>query len=164
LKAEGKWAEARKLNGEIQKRIRRDKEIYLKEKRRAIEEHNKKGRTRDLYQQIRDITRKPKIQIGTIQSRTGIDQIEKDKIIERWEEYTEELYKKNARTHTYFREIEYTQEPSVVQSEVRKALQDIAGKKATGVDDLSIELIKEAGEPAVTALTVLCQQIWESKK
>jgi hypothetical protein len=47
-----------------------------------------------------------------------------------------------------------------MESEVRKALQGIAGRKAMGVDSLPIELIKAAGEPAITALTALCHQIW----
>jgi hypothetical protein len=49
-----------------------------------------------------------------------------------------------------------------MESEVRKALQGIAGRKAMGVDNLLIELIKAAGEPAIMALTALCQQIWSS--
>ena len=51
-----------------------------------LEEHNKKGRTRDLYQQIREIAGKPKINAGMIQSRAGIDYTEKDKIIRTWKE------------------------------------------------------------------------------
>jgi hypothetical protein len=49
-----------------------------------------------------------------------------------------------------------------MKSEIRKALREIAGNKATGVDELPIELIKAAGEATITALTALCQQIWES--
>jgi hypothetical protein len=100
MKTEGNWAQVRKLNGEIQKRIRKDKENYLKEKCKMLKEHNKRGRTRDLYQQIREITGNPKINTGSIQSRAGIDYIEKDKIIRRWKEYTEELYKKDTKTNT----------------------------------------------------------------
>jgi hypothetical protein len=81
MKTEGNWADVRKLNGEIQKRIRRDMENYLKEKCKVLEEHNKRCRTRDLYQQTREIMGKPKINTGSIQRRAGIDYIEKDKII-----------------------------------------------------------------------------------
>ena len=56
-----------------------------------LEEHNKKGRTRELYQQLREITGKPKTNTGTIISKTGVENIEKDNIIRRWKEYTEEL-------------------------------------------------------------------------
>jgi hypothetical protein len=61
-----------------------------KKKIQVLEQHNKEGRTRDRHQQIREITGKPKINAGTIQSRAGIDCIEKGKVIRRWKEYTEE--------------------------------------------------------------------------
>ena len=120
------------------------------------------GRTRELHQQIREITGKPKINIGLLKSRAEIDYIEKDKIIRRWKEYTEDLYKKDPNTSIDFHGQAYTQEPLVTKSEVRKALQEITGNKATGVDELPVELIKAAGEVAITALTALCQQIWKS--
>jgi hypothetical protein len=162
MKMEGKWDETRKFNGEIQKRIRKDKEKYLQAKYRVLEELNRKGRTRELYQQIREITRKPKTNTGKIKIRTEVDYFEKDNIIRRWKEYTEELYKKDPIIATEFKEKAHIQEPLVMKSEVRKALQEITGNKATGVDELLIELIKAAGEAAITALTALCQQIWTS--
>jgi hypothetical protein len=113
----GNWVEVRTLNGEIQ-RIRKDKENYLKLKCHLLEEHNKKGRTRDLHQQIREITGKPKINACMIQSRAGIDYIEKDKIIRRWKEYTEELYKEDPNTTIEFQEKMYIQEPLVMRSKV----------------------------------------------
>jgi len=66
-----KWVEVRKLNGQTQRRIRTDMEIYLKKKCQVLEEHNKKGRKRDLHQQIREINGKPKINAGTIQIQQG---------------------------------------------------------------------------------------------
>ena len=86
MKMKGNWFEVRKQNGQIQTRISKDKENYIKKKCQVLEEHNKKGRTRDLHQQIREITGKPKINAGTIQNRAGIDYIEKDKIIRRQRE------------------------------------------------------------------------------
>jgi len=62
MKIEENWVTVRKLNGEIQKRIRRDMENYPRNKCRALEEHNEKGITRELHQQITEITGKPKIQ------------------------------------------------------------------------------------------------------
>ena len=127
-----------------------------------LEEHNKKGRTRGLHQQIREITGKPKIYTGTLKSRAGIDYTEKDKIIRRWKEYTEDLYIQDPNTSIDFQEKAYTQEPLVMKSEVRKALREITGNKATSIDELPIELIKAASEAAIRALTALCQQIWKS--
>jgi len=74
MKMEGNSERVRKLNGEIQKRIRKDKENYLK--RRELEEHSKKGRTKELHQHIREIRGKPKRNTGMLKSRTGIDYIE----------------------------------------------------------------------------------------
>jgi hypothetical protein len=56
----------------------------------------------------------------------------------------------------------YTQEPLVMGSEVQKALWEVTGNKAVGIDELPIELIKAAGKAAITTLTALCQQIWKS--
>jgi hypothetical protein len=68
----------------------------------VLEEHNKKDRTEDRHQQIREITGQPKINAGTIQSRAGIEYIVKGKIIRRWKEYTEELHKENPNTSIEF--------------------------------------------------------------
>jgi lipocalin len=124
MKMKGKWVEVRKLNGEIQRGIRKDKNNYLKKKCQVLEEHNKKGRTRDLHQQTIERTGKPKINAGMIQSRAGIDYIERDKIIRRWKEYKEELYKEDPNTSIMLKEKTYTQEPLVIRSEVRKALRE----------------------------------------
>ena len=107
-KMEGNWVEVRKLNGDIQKRIRKDKENYLKEKCRVLEEYDKKGRTRELHQQIREITGKPKINTGTLKSRARIDYAEKDRIIRKWKEYTEDLYKQDPNTSIDCQEKAYT--------------------------------------------------------
>jgi hypothetical protein len=62
----------------------------------------------------------------------------------------------------HFQDQTYTQEPMVMKCEVRKALREITGNKAASADELPVELIKAAGEAAITGLTALCQQIWES--
>jgi hypothetical protein len=103
---------------------------------------------------------KPKRNTGTIQSSAGIDHNKKEKIIRIWKEYTEELHKKDTKTYTEVQEKAYTKEPPVMKSEFRKALRGTARHKATGTDELQIELMKAAGKAAITALTTLCQQMW----
>ena len=61
-----------------------------------------------------------------------------------------------------FQEKMYTQEPLVMRRKVRKALWEVTGNKASGIDELPIELIKAAGKAAITVLTALCQQICKS--
>jgi len=128
MKMEGNSEGAKKLNGEIQKRIRKDKENYLREKCRELEDNSTKGRTKELHQQIREICGNPKINTGTLKSRTGKDYIEKDKIIRRWKEYTEDLYKEDLNTSMHFQEQTHTQEPMVMKCEVRKSLLEITGE------------------------------------
>jgi GGDEF domain-containing protein len=65
----------------------------------VLEEHSKKVE-QETYQQIRELTRKPKINTGTIQISAGIEHSEKDKINRRWKEYTEVLYKMDTKTYT----------------------------------------------------------------
>ena len=91
------------------------------------------------------------------------DEIEKDRLIKRWTEYTEELYMNDPEMEREFVEMPYQDEPTVIRCEMEKALKDTAGRKAIGVDDLPIELLKEAGEEAIDVLTALCQKIWETK-
>jgi hypothetical protein len=131
----------------------------LQDKFWVLEEHQRKARTRDIYQQIREITGKPKTNIGAIRSKTGVKHIEKGNIIKSWKEYAEELYQRDTNVATSFQEITYQQKPLVMESKARKALQGIEGRKARGVDNLPIELIIAVGEPAIMALTTLCQQI-----
>jgi lipocalin len=108
MTTKGNWVKIRKLNGEIQRGIRKDKKNYLKKKCHVLEQHNKEGRIGDQNQQIREITGKPKINAGKIQSRAGIDYIEKGKVIRKWKEYTEELHKDNPNTSIEFQENTYT--------------------------------------------------------
>jgi len=104
-----------------------------------------------LHQQIREITGKPKINTDSLKSRAGIDYIEKDKIIRRWKEYTEDLYKKDPNTSIDFQEKAYTQEPLVMKSEVRKALREISGNKV-----LPIQPIHCFGKLSFGNVGVLC--------
>jgi len=98
MKMEGNSVEARKLNGEIQIRIWKDKENYLRENVGKRKNTIKKGRMRELHQQIREIIGNPKINTGTLKSRAGIDYIEMDKIIIRWKEYTQKTSTKRIQT------------------------------------------------------------------
>jgi hypothetical protein len=104
----------------------------------VLKEHNKKGRARELHQQLREITGKPKTNTGMIQGRAGVDYIKKDNIIRRWKEYTE-LYKKDPNISIEFHEKASTPEPLVMKRKVRRALQEINGNKATGIHELPIE-------------------------
>ena len=83
------------LNAEFQRIARRDKKTYLSDQCKEIEENNRMGKTRDLFKKIRDTKGTFHAKMGSIKDRNGMDLTETEDI-KRWQEYTEELYKKRA--------------------------------------------------------------------
>ena len=83
------------LNAEFQRIARRDKKVFLNDQCKEIEENNRLGKTRDLFKKIRDIKRTFHAKMGSIKDKNGMDLTEAEDIKKRWQEYTEELYKKD---------------------------------------------------------------------
>ena len=83
------------LNGEFQRISRRDKKAFLRDQCKEIEENNRMGKTRDLFKKIRDTKGTYHAKKGSIKDRNGMDLTEAEDIKKRWQEYTEELYKKD---------------------------------------------------------------------
>ena len=83
------------MNGEFQRIARRDKKIFLSDQCKELEENSKMGKTRDLFKKIRDTNRTFHAKMGSIKDRNGMDLAEAADIKMRWQEYTEELYKKD---------------------------------------------------------------------
>ena len=82
------------LKAEFQRTARRDKKAFLRDQCKEVEENNRKRKTRDLFKKIRDTKGTIHAKIGTIKDRYGTDLTEAEDI-KRWQEYTEELYKKD---------------------------------------------------------------------
>ena len=83
------------LNAEFQRIARRDKKAFLSDQCKETEGNNRTGKTRDLFKKIRDIKGTLHAKMGTITERNGMDQTEAEDIKKTWQEYTEELYKKD---------------------------------------------------------------------
>ena len=83
------------LTAEFQRIARRDKKAFLSHQCKEIEENNRMGKTRDLFKKIRDIKGTFHAKMGSIKDRNGMDLTEAEDIKKRWQEYTEELYKKD---------------------------------------------------------------------
>ena len=83
------------LIAEFQRITRRDKKAFLSSQCKEIEENNRMGKTRDVFKKITDIKGTFLAKIGTIKDRNGMDLTEAEDIKKRWQEYTEELYKKD---------------------------------------------------------------------
>ena len=83
------------MNAEFQRIARRDKKAFLSDQCKEIEDNNRMGKTRDLFKKIRATKRIFHAKLGTIKDRNGMDLTETEDIKKRWQEYTEELYKKD---------------------------------------------------------------------
>ena len=83
------------LNAEFQRIARRDKKTFLSDQCKEIEENNRMGKTRDLFKKIRDTKGTFPAKMGTIKDRNGMDLTKAEDIKKRWQEYTEEWYKKD---------------------------------------------------------------------
>ena len=84
------------LNAEFQRIARRNKKAFLSDQGKEIEEKNRMGKTRDLFKKIRDTNGTFHAKMGTIKDRNGRDLTKAEDIKKRWQEYTEELYKKRS--------------------------------------------------------------------
>ena len=95
-KGKGKKEGYTHLNADFQRIARRDKKAFLSDQYKEIEENNRMGTTRDLFNKMRDTKRIFHAKMGTINDRNGTDLTEAENIKKRWQEYTEELYKKRS--------------------------------------------------------------------
>ena len=93
VKSKGEKENYKHPNAEFQ-RIARDKKAFLSDQCKEIEENNRMGKTRDLFKKIRDTKGTFHAKMGTIKDRNGMDLTEAEDTKKRWQEYTEELYKK----------------------------------------------------------------------
>ena len=95
VKGKGKRERYIQLNTEFQRIARRDKKVFLSEQCKEIEEKNRMGKTRDLFKKNRDTKGTSYAKMGSVKDRNGMDLTEAEDIKKRWQEYTEELYKKD---------------------------------------------------------------------
>jgi len=95
VKNKGEKERYKHLNAEFQRIARRDKKTFLSNQCKEIEEHNRMGKTRYLFKKIRDTKGKFHAKMGLIKDRNGMDLTEAEGIKKRWQEYIEELYKKD---------------------------------------------------------------------
>ena len=107
-----------------------------------IEENNRMGKTRDLLKKIRDTKGTFHAKMGSIKDRNGMDLTEAEDIKKRWQEYTEELYKKDLYDPDNSNVVITHVEPDIQECEVKGALGSIPKNKASGGDGISVELFQ----------------------
>ena len=124
------------------------------------EENNRMGKTRDLFKEIRDTEGTFHAKMGTLKYRNGMDLTEAEDIKKRWQEYTEELYKKDLPNQDNQDGVITHLEPDILECEVKWALESITMNKASGGDRIPVELVQILKDDAVKVLYSICQQIW----
>ena len=129
------------MNAEFQRIARRDKKAFLSGQCKEIEENNRMGKTRDLFKKIRDTKGIFHAQMVTIKERNGMD-LKEAKYIKRWQEYTEELYKKDLHDPDNHIGVITCLEPDTLECKVKWALGSITTNKVSGGDVILVELFQ----------------------
>ena len=121
------------LNAEFQRIARRDKKAFLSHQCKEIEENNRMGKTRDLFKKIRDIKGIFHKKMRSITDRNAMDLTAAEDIKKRWQEYREELYKKDLHDPDNHDGVITYLEPDILECEVKWALESIKGTKIVEV-------------------------------
>ena len=136
VKSKGEKERYTQLNAEFQRIARRDKNASLSDQCKEIGGNNRMRKTRDLFKKIRDTKRTLQAKMGSIKDRNGRDLTEAKDIKKRWQEYTEELYKKDLHDPDNHNGVITHLEPDSLESEVKWALGSITMNKASGGDGI----------------------------
>ena len=132
VKGKGEKERYTYLNAEFQRIARRDSKVFISEQCKEIEENNRMGKTRDLFKKITDTKGTFHAKMGTIKDRNGTYQTEAEDIKKRWQEYTEELYKKDLHDPDNHDGVITHLQPNILECEVKWALGSITVNKASG--------------------------------
>ena len=122
------------------------------------------GKTRYLFKKIRDTKGTFHAKMGSVKDRNGMDLTEAEDIRKRWQEYTEELYKKDLHDPDNHDGVITHLEPDILEYEVKWALQSIILNTASGGDGIPVQLLQILKDDAVKVLHSICQQIWKSEQ
>ena len=165
-KSQGEKERYKYLNAEFQRTARSNKKAFFSNQCKEIDENNRMGKTRDLFKKIRDTKGTFHAKMSSIKDRNGMDLTEAEDIKKRWQEYMEELYKKDLHdpdnhnhviTHSHL-------QPDIVECEVKWALESITMNKASGGDGIPVELFQILKDDAVKVPHSICQQIWKTQQ
>ena len=126
----------------FQRIARRDKKAFFSDQCKEIEENNRMRKTRDFFKKIRDTKGTFHAKTGSIKDRNGRDLTEAEDIKKKWQEYTEELYKKDLHDPGNHDGVITNLEPDILECDVRWALGSITINKASGGDGILVDLFQ----------------------
>ena len=140
MKSKGEKERYKHLNKEFQTIARRDKNTFLSDQCKEIEENHKMGKTRDLFKKIRDTKGTFYAKMGLIKDRNGMDLTEAEDTKKRWQEYTK-LHKKDLHDPDNHDGVITHLEPDILECEVKWTLGSITMNKASGGDGIPVALL-----------------------
>ena len=145
-------------NAVFQRIAKRDKKAFLNEQCKEVEENNRMGTTRDLFKKIRDTKGTFHAKMGSIKDRNGIDLTEAEDI-KSWQEYPEELYKKDLHDPDNHDGVITHLESDTLECEGNRTLGSFTMNKASEGYGIPVELFQILKDDAVKVLHSICQQI-----
>ena len=125
VKSKGAKERYKHLDAEFPRAARRDKKAFLSDQCKDIEENNRMGKTTDLFKKIGDTKGTFHAKMGSLKDRNGMDLTEAEDVKTRWQEYTEELYKKDLHDQDNYNVVITHLEPDILECEVKWALESI---------------------------------------
>ena len=140
------------------------KKAFLSDQCKEIEENNRMQKTRDLFKKIRDTKGIFHAQMGTIMDRNGMDLTEAEDTKKRWQEYTDELDKKDLYDPDNHDGMLTHIEPDILESKIKWSLGSITMNKTSGGDGIPVELFQILKDDTVKVLHSVCQQVWETQQ
>ena len=152
IKDKGEKERYKHLNPEFQRIARRVKKAFLSDHCKEIEESNRMGKIRDFFKKIRDTKGTFHAKMGLIKDRNGMDLTEAGDFKKRWQEYTEELYKKELHNPDNHDAVITHLEPHILECEVKWAVGSTTTNKASGGDGIPVELLQILTQYAICRL------------
>ena len=122
------------------------------------------GKTRDLFEKIRNTEGTFHVKMGTIKDRNDMDLTEAEDIRKRWQEYTEDLYRKDLHDPDNYDGVITHLEPDILECEVKWALGSITTNNASEGDEIPVELFQILKDDVMKVLYSICQQIWKTQQ
>ena len=152
------------MNAEFQRIARRDKKAFLNGQYKEIEESNRMQKTRNHFKKIRDTKGTFHAKTGSIKDINDMDLTEAEDIKKSWQEYTEELYKKDLHDPDNHDDVITNPEPDILECEGKWALESITTNKASRGNGIPVELFQILKDDAVKVLHSICQHIWKTQQ
>ena len=164
MKGKGEKERYIHLNAEFQRIARRDRKVFRSDQCKETEENNRMGKTRDLFKKIRGSKGTFHAKMVTTKDRNSMALTEAEDIKKKWQEYTEELYKKDLHDPDNHDGMITHLEPDILECKVKWALGRITMNKARGGGGIPVELFQILKDDAMKVLHSIRQQIWKTEQ